>query len=254
MSNGIIAQKLADTVIHRSIENASRYLSQSTFNSQFNSLILKHLEAKYKYQCPLNVDSILQQKASYVDEEKSMIFFRRMVSACENVPLAYIDSLQGLEKLMAWAIHSDQKKIDSSFVALLWEYSAQNQPIRNVAHAALVLTWLRENEQLSAFPHADSLLKQQIVILSKAIIPYPHRVSDSEMEAAIGLLYLTQKPLIADKWFHYLVDSQEKDGGWEMNEASHWKDSQGHPTTLAIWLLHLYLHDTENWTMLEKRF
>jgi hypothetical protein len=236
------------------IEKANFFVEHElqAFNSHFILLLFKQIEEKYPYHFPYKLDSLLSQPPIFVDDEKYIQYYHRIAYQNPALDLSKIDSMQGLEKMMLWAIHSDKKPLDTLFFQQLDYYVLQEKNIRNIAHIALIISWLKENKQWEKVPNVLFLQAKIIEILSQNIHFAPHIISDTEMEVALGLVVLQQKQKILDIWFQYLVDSQATNGGWAMNEQGFSTQTHQHPTVLAVWLLHLYLYPEKEIEMLLK--
>ncbi len=224
----------------------------SLFNSHFILLLFKQIEKKYSYHCPLSLDSLLQTTPIFSDDEQHISFYHRIAYQNAILDLSKIDSMQGLEKFMVWAIHADKKPLDKLFFQQLDYYILQEKNIRNLAHIALIINWLQENKQWEKVPNYLFLETTTIEILAQNISFEPHIISDTEMEVALALLLLKQKQKILDSWFEYLVNSQAENGGWAMNEQGFTYQIHQHPTVLAVWLLHIYLYPENEAAMLLK--
>jgi hypothetical protein len=136
---------------------------------------------------------------------------------------------------MLWSVYPDTLIYDSVIDTLLLEHSKFDANPRNVAHIALVYTWLCLKSENKSCSEIEKYKSDYIQILRKGYNDDSY-LTDTEIESLLGICFFKEQIRSKRKLKRLLIDSQNADGGWSYNSlvqpVSNW-----HTTFVALWLL-----------------
>lgn len=213
-------------------------LSENEFPSYNQRLLLVYLHNKYKLpQAPrkniLKISSLLPEDSVVFCCYKPLIDKKNKVNNSNLLKLYAVTN--GIGKLMLWGIHSQKLPLDSCMPEF-----RNVQGVRDMMHAALSLYWAGAAAILS---HRQEILHLRAGYSSafKTAMEYEKPITDTGMEAILGLLLLNERDSVAYSWIKELLFAQHADGGWSWTGEQNAKPHP-HTTLLAIWILQLILH------------
>jgi hypothetical protein len=216
-----VALKRADGFLKKNLE------------SHFLALILNNLGKNNLHKNSFLIKELLEAPPSYKEEKALIKYMQRISYAKNDVNLSYIDSIPDpTDRLLVNALFCDQKPLHADCLKTLISFCDIKQNPRAGAHAALVINWIKQLNQIKQIPDIEQLKEN----ITRQLVP-AIGTSDTGMEAALGLLYLGQKNNFTADYIQQILDKQQQDGGWTWGENEGSTYSHEHPTVLAVCLL-----------------
>ena len=230
---------VSKVVLKEAVERCVVYFETSDDSDLSQMINYDYLQRKFNIKDLFPKEAITEKLNRHGD---IMIFhnalFYRLVDKTFTAKKEVVESdyRNLMTELMLKAIYSDIYPLEPDFIKKVKEQGKNGGYL--LTHAMLSLQWAEEN---NAFDPKDYMkLKRELAIEMVKLVDKAKEFDDLTIEAVTFLLYTGFDDMVKDDWIVKILEVQQEDGGWKWNSEQ--KNSDSHPSMLALWALLDWLH------------